>query len=45
MHVVFNESNTLDPGKVAFDDFVGSMDGLDLTKEQEESSEVSKDNL
>ena len=28
MHVVFDETSTLDPGRVVVDDLVGNMDGL-----------------
>ena len=45
MHIVFDESNTLDPGKVVFDDFVGTMEGLDLSKDEEGPSDTRKNNL
>ena len=35
MHVVFDETSTLDPGRVVVDDLVGNMDGLLLEPTKE----------
>ena len=39
MHVVFDETSSLDPGRVVVDDLVGNMDGLLLEPTQESNED------